>query len=236
MKSACGAERREETSLKRAMLLVSGIAWILAISAGLVVLWDYDAGPAVPGHPPAHWPRETRVPAPAARPRLVIAVHPQCPCTRATIGELEILMAATDGLVDAYVLFYKPDGMPAGWERTDLWTRAAAIPGVHVLSDAQGAESSRFGAIASGQTMLYSAAGDLLFRGGITASRGHSGDNAGSSAIVALVRHEPPVRTVTSVFGCALFDSPESRSRQRGAVAMVQHVLGRFGVPLQSAE
>jgi hypothetical protein len=145
-------------------------------------------------------------------------------------------MASSNGLVDAYVLFYKPDDVPAGWERSDLWTRAAAIPGAHVVSDPQGAESARFGALASGQTMLYSAGGALLFRGGITASRGHSGDNAGRSAIVALLHHESPGQTMTPVFGCSLVDSEAARRRQPGALAMVEHVLARIGVPLQSTE
>lgn len=222
--------------MKRAVLLGSGIAWLLAVAAGLIVLWDYAAGPAPPGHPPDRWPRESRVPAPQVRPRLVIAAHPQCPCTRATIGELERLMASSDGLVDAYVLFYTPDGMPPGWERTDLWTRAAAIPGVHAVTDPQGKESARFGALASGQTMLYSAGGELLFRGGITASRGHSGDNAGRSAIVALLHQESPVQTVTPVFGCSIVNGAAGRARRSGALAMVEHVLTRFGVPLQSVE
>jgi hypothetical protein len=44
----------------------------------------------------------------------------------------------------------------------------------------------------------------LLFSGGITASRGHAGGNAGESAIVALVNHQTPAQTETLVFGCAL--------------------------------
>jgi len=229
-------KERRGPFLRRAVLLGSGIAWLLAIGAGLIVLWDYDAGPAPPGHPPGRWPRESRVPAPQVRPRLVIAAHPRCPCTRATIGELERLMASSNGLVDAYVLFYKPDGVPSGWEQTDLWTRAAAIPGVRAVSDAQGAESARFGALASGQAMLYSAGGALLFRGGITASRGHSGDNAGRSAIVALLHGESPGQTVTPVFGCSIVNSAAARRRQPGALAIVEQVLARIGVPMQSVE
>jgi hypothetical protein len=222
--------------LTRAVLAGVGIAWALAIAAGLIVLWDYEAGPAPAGHPPAHWPVDSRVPAPNAHARLVIAAHPQCPCTRATIGELELLMAESNGLVDAYVLFYRPEGVPSGWERTDLWTRAAAIPAVQVLRDDQGVESGRFGALASGQAMLYSAHGDLLFAGGITASRGHSGDNAGRAAIVALLNGEPAVRTVTPVFGCTIFDAPAQRPRQRGAIAAIRQMLGRVGMPVQSFE
>jgi hypothetical protein len=126
--------------------------------------------------------------------------------------------------------------VPSGWERTDLWTRAAAIPGVHALSDARGAEAARFGAIASGQTMLYSASGELLFRGGITVSRGHSGDNAGRSAIVALLHQESPVQTATPVFGCSIVNGSSPRRRLPGVLAVIEQVLARIGAPVQSAQ
>jgi hypothetical protein len=52
--------------------------------------------------------------------------------------------------------------------------------------------------------LLYDTAGRLLFSGGITAARGHSGDNAGREAIVALLAGAPTDRTQTPVFGCKL--------------------------------
>ena len=58
-------------------------------------------------------------------------------------------------------------------------------------------------------TVLYDAAGHLLFHGGITPSRGHSGDNAGSQAIAALLTHHLADRQHTPVFGCDVFDATE---------------------------
>ena len=40
----------------------------------------------------------------------------------------------------------------------------------------------------SGQVVVYDAKGALLFSGGITAARGHMGDNAGRDRITALLR------------------------------------------------
>jgi hypothetical protein len=47
-----------------------------------------------------------------------------------------------------------------------------------------------------------------MFAGGITESRGHSGDNAGRSAITAMVLGEtlPKAAGHTPVYGCPLFD------------------------------
>jgi len=76
-----------------------------------------------------------------------------------------------------------------------------------VLTDEDGIEARSFGAVTSGQALLYSAQGRLLFSGGITESRGHSGDNAGRSAIESLVMNgSEGLRTPAStpVYGCPL--------------------------------
>jgi hypothetical protein len=116
-------------------------------------------------------------------------------------------MTDCDGKLIAAVLVFRPAGVPDGWERTDLWDSAAAIPGVLVVGDDEGAEALRFGAATSGQVLLYSADGRLLFAGGIIPSRGHEGDNAGRSAIIALVRGTATQVMRAPVFGCPLFDS-----------------------------
>ena len=53
--------------------------------------------------------------------------HPHCPCTRATLGELAVLMARVQKRVNAVVVFVVPNGVPEKWEETDLWRNAAQI-------------------------------------------------------------------------------------------------------------
>jgi hypothetical protein len=130
--------------------------------------------------------------------------HPHCPCTRATIGELALLMTRLRNRATATVVFVRPDGVPKKWEETDLWYDAQQIPGVSVVNDPGGKEAALFGAEASGQTVLYDANGELQFSGGVTASRGHSGDNAGRSAIVELVTSGRAEQRQTPVYGCYL--------------------------------
>lgn len=117
-------------------------------------------------------------------------------------------MARSEGLLTAHVLFLKPDGFAEDWQKTDLWRSAAAIPGVHVMTDGGGGEARLFHAATSGQAILYDARGRLLFSGGITASRGHAGDNAGRAFIVSLLIRGAADRRSTPVFGCSLFAPP----------------------------
>ena len=86
---------------------------------------------------------------------------------------------------------------------------AAAIPGVRVLADGDGAAAAVFGAATSGHVLFYDAAGALRFSGGITAARGHQGPSAGGEAILTAMRGGEPGRERALTFGCSLL-SPET--------------------------
>jgi hypothetical protein len=152
------------------------------------------------------WPANSSIALAKDRPTLVMVAHPQCPCTRASMGELAQVVAHIQDKARVYVLFYTPAESRADWENTDLRRSAAQIPGVAVLSDIDGVEARRFGAETSGHMFLFDVDGHLLFNGGITPSRGHSGDNAGENAIVSLINTDTSQRSQTLVFGCSLRD------------------------------
>ena len=187
------------------MLLASGLlVWSLAVGYGLTVLWGYENAPGVAATAPADWPRDSRLPAPTGRPALVLVMHPQCSCSQATVSELARLRAHVGDGLDTYVLMFAPSTAAADWVRSSLWRTAEAVDGVVVIADPDGGEARRFGAVTSGQALLYDRNGRLRFSGGITGSRGHEGDNAGRSAIETLVREERAEHATTFVFGCSI--------------------------------
>lgn len=193
--------------MRRLILIGATAAWILVTGLGLGLLWKYENAPGPAASAPAIWPSHSSIRPATDRATLIMVAHPHCPCTRAGIGELARLMAQAPGRVKTYVLFLKPAGSTTDWEKTDLWQSAASIPGVSVIVDNEGTEARRFHAQTSGQTALYDIDGRLLFSGGITGSRGHSGDNAGRSAIVSLLNSGDAERTETLVFGCPLYSA-----------------------------
>jgi hypothetical protein len=160
-------------------------AGTVAIGSAKMLRYEFTPGPA--GRPSAFWPSGSDIHPESHCARLVMVVHPRCPCTRASIAELAQVMTRAQGSVAAYLLFYRPRTFPPGWEQTDLWRSAAAIPGVTVIPDPEGREAQRFGAVTSGDVRLYDRAGQLLFTGGITGSRGHVGDNAGCDSVIRLL-------------------------------------------------
>lgn len=193
---------------KNRLILPLAIAiWLATATVGLAVLWDYENAPGEAATAPAEWPLASRLAAPTGQARLVVLAHPKCPCTRATIRELERLMAENHGRLEADVLFTTPVSAPPTSHHTDLFYNVRKIPGVRVHRDEGGVEASRFGSATSGQTLLYDADGELLFPGGITAGRGHEGDNLGRSTIYALLHDDESGTETSSVFGCALHTS-----------------------------
>ena len=197
------------------MLVSSILVWFLVVAAGLSILWGYENSPGAAVAAPARWPAESRIKPTADKATLVMLTHPQCPCTRASIEELDKLMAHCQGRVNAYVVLMKPAGFDDSWVKTDTWRAVLKIPGVSVLIDPDGVEVQRFRAATSGQVLLYSSDGLLLFSGGITASRGHAGDNAGRAVIESLLNLGAADADHSLVFGCPLFSpvSPDSECR-----------------------
>jgi hypothetical protein len=195
----------------RTMWTVFGLIWVGGVTAGLAWLAAYDNAPGTPAHAPVRWPAESHLARDTGGPTLVMLAHPRCVCTRASLGELAELMARAHDKPKAFVVFIKPAGTTQTWDDTDLWHKAERIPGVTLVRDDDGLETARFGAETSGQTLLYDAAGRLIFSGGTTGSRGHPGDNIGRASVLALLNREAGSRPSTAVFGCPLF---ADRSRQ----------------------
>lgn len=193
---------------------IFSIFWLTAVVFGLGKLLNYEKSPGVAAASPREWPDASKVERSADLATLIMVAHPHCPCTRASIGELARIMALCQGRLSATVVFFKPEGFPSDWEKTGLWRSAGEIPGVRVICDEGGAEAIRFHAETSGQTLLYDKEGRLIFSGGITISRGHSGDNAGAAAIISLLNEGRATQTENPVFGCQVLD-PDSKCYER---------------------
>ena len=191
--------------------IVGIVVWIGASCGGLVMLAIYANSPGPSQQAVPRWPTDSRIVLNERGCTLILFAHPRCPCTRASLGELEKVVARFQGSVTPWVVFFKPSGSDETWDQTDLRKTAEAIPGVHVISDIDGVEARRFNAKTSGQTILYNDLGELLFNGGITLARGHAGDNTGRSAIESYLNGTVPDSCNTPVFGCPIVVSPEQK-------------------------
>jgi hypothetical protein len=191
--------------MKKYLPWLSALIWLAAVGSGMGVLWVYDHTPGGDAGVPSQWPARSKMHLASDQPTLIMFAHPKCACTRASIGELAVLMTHCQNRVKAIVVFLRPKGTREDWLHTDLWRSAEAIPGVTAQADEGGGESRNFHVTTSGHVVLYDVDGKLLFSGGITSARGHFGDNAGRSDIVQWLHHEN-AGTETPVFGCSLLN------------------------------
>ena len=129
------------------------------------------------------------------------------------------LMAKAPSDVEVVVEFVRPDDVPDGWEKTEHWRRAAAIPGVTAHCDVGGIHARRMRTTTSGHLMAVDATGTTVFSGGITPARGRGGPSVGQRALEALLTGREPEATETPVFGCPLFSSDECLRENREGVA-----------------
>jgi hypothetical protein len=199
------ARHDRRSALHRAVYFVP-LIWLAAVVGGLAALDAYKSRPGTAGHAPGLFADRSLGAHSGGKPRLMMFLHPKCPCSRASLSELAQIVSRKSGKIALEVVFVRPEGTGADWSNTSLREQAGAIPGAHLVDD-DGTLAHRLGAETSGYVVLYDAAGKLLFSGGITRSRGHEGDSLGRHAICALLDGDADaaVGSKTPVFGCPLF-------------------------------
>ena len=195
--------------MTRVIPIAALILWTIAMVSGFVLISRYEGTAGATATPPA---RLTDGMTTDGSKVLIMLAHPQCPCTRASLSELERILAQCGQDVQVHIYFLKPSSVPSDWGRSDLWDRARALPNVQVHHDHEGQKARELGARTSGQVMVFAGDGRLLFSGGITAGRGHEGDNPGRQAVQAVLRGEATLLTKFPVYGCPLFDSCSTTS------------------------
>ncbi|HEX4145726.1 MAG TPA: hypothetical protein VHY91_19630 [Pirellulales bacterium] len=191
----------------RFSLALTTALWLAVVIGGAIVLNLHATTPGQQSDQITRWPTASRVTRSDNAATLLVFVHPYCPCARTTLDELAAIMTTCRGRVEAQVLFVTADGENPNWEENELWQAARAIPGVRAVVDSGAIEAVAFGARTSGLTLLFDERGECLFSGGITAARGHAGDNVGRQAIVSCLANQRPETSRAPTFGCALFAS-----------------------------
>jgi hypothetical protein len=187
-------------------------AWLVLSIAGLWWLFQHVSTPGANSAALADWPVQTSIERQAGAATLVMFVHPRCPCTRASLAELERVVARSGGAIHPRIVLSLPVGATDEWRHTQLRHSAERIPGAVLIDDVDGREALLFGAAISGTTLLYDFNGKLTFQGGITAGRGHQGDNAGENAVLALLREGTVACREMPTFGCPI-QSPVSNDQ-----------------------
>ena len=182
----------------------AAVAWLALVAAGFAAIERYESTPGAADRSPAGWPAGSALVPAAGRPNAVMAVHPRCPCTRASLAILGEILARVPGGPSVRLLVYRPGG--AGGSGPE-WS-AVAPAGASVVDDPGGLEASRFGLATSGAIAAFDAKGRRKFAGGLTAGRGREAISGGGEALLAVLAGREPIGGLAPVFGCGLRGAP----------------------------
>jgi|SRR6185312_8725067 len=177
-----------------------------SVSATFALLYGvtaFNESPGGAGIAAQHWPAASALARHGNEAELLVFTHPLCSCTNATIAELARFQQRLQGIKAPAMTFvvYRPKES-RGWEGKSLLSKMAELPGARLFWDDGGREADRFGAVTSGDVFLYNPSGELVFHGGVTASRGHEGDNYGLDGLLTAMQSGK--RRTSPVFGCGL--------------------------------
>ncbi len=183
--------------------------WVIlcAIGLGAVSLHSFD-GIVPDSTDNGRWPQDSRL-IQDPHERLVIFIHPQCPCTQATLSELEAVLARQSVATTLVISAIDPEWLDSKVMQHIKRMQSRYPAFVDVLLDTDASESECFGATASGHCMYFNRQGQKVFSGGITASRGHVGDNDARYRLMELIQSSSEVQgledpSLFPVFGCRL--------------------------------
>lgn len=155
---------------------------------------------------PRVWPAASTIERVSDRPMLLVFLHPRCPCSRATLLELERLAMTTPSMEmpAIRIVASAPVGADDQWWASPLVVRARQLPGASLVRDVDGQEADRFGARVSGTTLLFNQTGGMIYAGGVTIGRGHEGASAGLAAVARLLHDPASPAVAVPPFGCEL--------------------------------
>jgi len=187
----------------RSAWLLGLLLWLGLVAGGYAWLLRYSFAAGKTTAAPLRLPASLAPAEPSTLAHLFLALHPRCPCSRATVRELAKILSRAGQAGDVTVLMYKPAQEPDRWLEGPLAEDCRRM-NCRVRPDPDGRLAASLGSLTSGGVVLYDAKGRLRYQGGITASRGHEGDNIGERAVIDILRGNLENHKSMPVFGCPI--------------------------------
>jgi hypothetical protein len=196
-------ERRQRSST--AFYVAAGVVvlWLLVIVGWSAFLTQHAFRPSTGTAFSQDWPKQSHlVPSPDNY-TVVLFAHPECPCASATLAEMERLRALAGDAFRLIVVFEDDPAFDLSASRN--FRQVSGWNNVVLIRDTARRETELFGAKTSGQMLIFNKDRRLLFKGGITESRGHEGDNDYLQQAVLICRSQSSKVAITPVYGCSLY-------------------------------
>jgi len=180
-----------------------GIAafWACACVTGLVVMHRVETTGLPPAANTPSWPVNSPISRSSGRGTILMAIHPRCSCTKASLEGLRSFTEAATDPVDVVCLATIPEGADSDWTEGPNCQLARSIPGVTLILDPDGRIAAMHGLNTSGEVAAFDRDGKGFFTGGLTPGRGLAPSR---NVVATLLDSSRPEGDSTPVFGCAL--------------------------------
>ncbi|HCS55077.1 hypothetical protein [uncultured Rubinisphaera sp.] len=183
------------------------IVWFVLVLTGFLLLCDYSTRPGASAAVPTKWPENSTLPQVDGRQSLLFFIHPCCPCSMASLNVFERILVKTASSQDATVVL--TGGVEPNQKTRDWFQNWCQKRNVRLVWDFRREEAEIFHVKTSGQTILYNKNGSLVFSGGITAGRGHAGDNPGQQDLQAAIHvngSDQATAKCHPLYGCSIWE------------------------------
>jgi hypothetical protein len=188
--------------------------WSVLLFGGLALFSIDQSRQGTRGTIPARWPGASRIHRAAGQPTLLVFLHPNCPCSIATVHSLQRSLRALRPEARPKTVFVVRPAVRDDWRARQLLATAAETPNGSFFQDDGEKEIARFGADVSGHLLLYGPAGALLFDGGVTPERGQEAESMASDRFQQVLTGMPRSPVRTAVFGCGLQSHRSAREKR----------------------
>ncbi len=190
--------------MRRFATVFAVLLWVLCLSYGFDRAMRWESTPGASGNAPTHIDLDRK----DSRWLLVMVAHTECPCTKASLANLQRILAQYPNQITCRILFCGPQAYAHSPAKNI--SLAESIEGVSLEFISEQQAANQYGAATSGQVYLYSPERKLMYSGGITLGRNAEGDCAGVSAVGSLIETGGGDSSLP-VFGCAL-QTPGAKS------------------------
>ena len=180
--------------------------WLIAISTGLYFLYQYQNKNGELGTSSSHWIESSNIHFEENKNNVLMFLHPYCPCSRASLNELAKILSHKIKPSTVKIILAKPESKDSNWVYESPLYKITKELNFQSLIDKNSHESKLFEAKTSGLVLIFNKDKKLMFRGGITDSRGHEGDNKGAQkALTILQSISSQSLEEFFVFGCEIY-------------------------------
>ncbi len=191
--------------VRRFAVIVTLAVWCASAAVGWAWLARFSSTPGRQDSAPLLLPEplaaQLSTESPGSK-KLFVVLHPQCSCSRATLSELSRILKQNPQAARVTLLLYEPSALPPHWKTASALAEQISALRVAAVPDRDGRYAAALHASTSGEVVLYSGDGRLLFQGGITSQRGHEGDSFGGAELSRALQDRSPSISKTAVFGC----------------------------------